>query len=59
MASSQNLIAPTSFSRQGDTWVPPFEVANWREVSRADHAPDADNPHHYSFIELEKTNGPK
>ncbi|HTF21248.1 MAG TPA: dihydrofolate reductase [Chryseolinea sp.] len=32
---------------QGDTYFPPFDVANWQEVSRKHH--DADDRHAYSF----------
>jgi dihydrofolate reductase len=40
---------------EGDTWFPELDAAQWRERSREDHVPDADNPYPYSFIVLEAT----
>ena len=37
----------------GDTVLPPFEPAAWRETARADHAADGDAPG-YSFVTLER-----
>lgn len=38
----------------GDTYFPPFVQENWREVFRAAHAADADNPYPYTFRILER-----
>lgn len=38
----------------GDTRFPEFDWAAWHEVERATHPADAENPHSYSFITLEK-----
>ena len=37
-----------------DTFFPKWDSAHWRETSREDHHSDAQNPHDYSFITLEK-----
>ena len=37
----------------GDTYFPQLDADRWHERSREAHAPDADNPHAYSFILLE------
>ncbi len=34
----------------GDSYYPEFSRAEWREVKRVDHEPDADNPYSYSFV---------
>ncbi|ROR34659.1 dihydrofolate reductase [Inmirania thermothiophila] len=39
---------------EGDAWFPPIDPAQWVEVAREDHAPDADNPWPYSFLVLER-----
>ena len=38
----------------GDVYFPNFDHSAWYEVSRVGHAPDAQNPHPYSFILLER-----
>jgi len=38
----------------GDAWFPRFDVDQWREVEREDHAADEKNPHPYSFVILER-----
>ncbi len=38
----------------GDVYFPDFDRSTWYEVSRAYHAPDAQNPYPYSFILLER-----
>ena len=38
----------------GDTAFPDYEEAEWREVSREQHAADERNPHAYSFVTLER-----
>ena len=40
----------------GDTLFPALDEADWREIEREDFAADADNPHAYSFIRLERIN---
>lgn len=37
-----------------DAYFPGIEPGEWREIAREDHAPDADNPHPYSFRVLER-----
>jgi dihydrofolate reductase len=39
---------------EGDTRIPPFDAALWREVERRDHEPDERNPWRYSFRVLER-----
>jgi len=36
---------------EGDTFLPPFDPAGWREAARADHPPEEDRPA-YSFVRL-------
>lgn len=38
----------------GDTRMPAWDEAAWRETAREDHEPDAANPYRYSFMTLEK-----
>jgi len=38
----------------GDAWFPLYSEGGWLEVSREDHQPDEKNPHHYSFLILER-----
>lgn len=38
----------------GDAWFPLYSEDDWLEVSREDHEPDEKNPHHYSFLTLER-----
>ncbi len=40
-------------SPDGDTVLPPFDRAVWREAARVDHAADGDAPG-YSFVTLER-----
>ncbi len=42
----------------GDVYFPNFDRSAWYEVSRVGHAPDAHNPHSYSFILLERHEPP-
>ena len=37
----------------GDTVLPPFDPADWREVAREDHPAEGDAPAH-SFVQLER-----
>lgn len=39
---------------EGDTFFPRFKKEEWQEVSREDHASDADNIYPYSFVVYEK-----
>lgn len=41
-------------SFHGDTWFPEYDHRQWREISREDHARDADSPCAFSFVDLEK-----
>lgn len=41
-------------SFEGDTYFPEFNIADWKEVSRADHQSDEKNKYPYSFVILEK-----
>jgi len=38
----------------GDTYFPPFDRSEWREVERTVHEPDADDPHRYAFVTLDR-----
>lgn len=42
---------------EGDTYFPDLPENEWKEVSREDHAADADNAHAYSFRVLERRTG--
>ncbi|MEX0967816.1 MAG: dihydrofolate reductase [Bacteroidia bacterium] len=39
---------------EGHAFFPVFDVSEWKEVSREDHAPDEKNPYAYSFLLLER-----
>ncbi len=39
---------------EGDAWFPELDPSAWREVAREAHPADADNPHPYAFIVLER-----
>ncbi|MDO8860244.1 dihydrofolate reductase [Haliea sp. E1-2-M8] len=34
----------------GDTWFPPMNSTEWREVAREEHEATADNPYPYAFV---------
>lgn len=38
----------------GDVTFPDFDRAQWREVEREIHEADADNPHRFAFVRLER-----
>ena len=38
----------------GDAWFPRFDIEEWREISREDHAADDRNSVAYSFVVLER-----
>ncbi|NNJ94224.1 MAG: type 3 dihydrofolate reductase [Halobacteria archaeon] len=38
----------------GDAFFPELDACEWREVDREDFDADADNPHAYSFIRMER-----
>ena len=44
------------FAPEGDTFLPPFDSARWREVAREDH-PAEDGRPAYSFVRLERARG--
>ena len=39
---------------KGDAWFPEINPVQWQEQERVDHAPDAANPYHYSFLMLQR-----
>jgi dihydrofolate reductase len=39
----------------GDTWFPEYDEHEWREITRTEHAPDADNPYSLVFLTLQRT----
>ncbi len=39
---------------KGDAWFPEIQPEQWQERERVDHAPDAANSYHYSFLMLQK-----
>lgn len=38
----------------GDTYFPTWDPAEWRETAREAHPADAENPHPYTFVTLER-----
>ena len=46
-------LTEVHFAARGDTTMPPFDPAQWREVSREDVAAEGDRPT-YSFVRLER-----
>ncbi len=38
----------------GDAYLPPLDLAGWRELSRERHAADGPNPYDYSFVVYER-----
>ncbi len=38
----------------GDTYFPPLDPAEWREIERRAHAADARHPHAFAFVTLER-----
>ncbi len=38
----------------GDTYFPPIDRSQWREIERAEHAPEEGDPLRYSFVVLER-----
>jgi len=34
----------------GDTWFPPMNPLEWREITRQEHPSTADNPYPYAFV---------
>ena len=41
-------------SVEGDTWFPPFDEAEFRELERVEHAADDRHCHAFSFVTLER-----
>jgi len=41
----------------GDAWFPPFDRAQWRELSHEAHPADERNPYPYRFITLARVEG--
>lgn len=39
---------------EGDTYLPPVDWGQWREVSREFHGASGDNPYDYSFVAYER-----
>jgi dihydrofolate reductase len=39
---------------EGDARFPDFDMSEWRETCREDHAPDENNPFSYVFLTLER-----
>lgn len=39
---------------KGDAWFPEIQPEQWQKQDCADHAPDAANPYHYSFMTLQR-----
>lgn len=40
--------------KDGDTYFPEIDPAQWRETSRQNHSKDAENPYDYSFVIWER-----
>ena len=39
---------------EGDTFFPPLNDSEWKEISRTERAPDEKNKYRYAFIEFQK-----
>jgi len=39
---------------EADAYFPEFDRSEWREIAREEHEADADNPHPYAFVVLER-----
>jgi dihydrofolate reductase len=39
---------------EGDAWFPEFDLTQWREIERQEHAADEKNPHACTFLILER-----
>lgn len=50
----QLIITEIHTEIEGDVFFPEIDHNKWREVSRADHPSDADNPYAYSFVVYER-----
>jgi dihydrofolate reductase len=48
------LITEIHADIPGDAYFPEYDMADWREVSRENHAADERNPYDYSFVTLER-----
>lgn len=46
-------LTEVNLDAEGDVYFPPFDRAQWREVSREDHPADGDTPA-FSFVVLER-----
>ena len=40
------------YAFEGDVWFPGYDLADWLEVSREDHAPDERNSYRFTFVTL-------
>jgi len=45
-------------SPEADTWFPPLDKREWREVSRERHEPGPRDEHAFSFVVLERVGAP-
>jgi dihydrofolate reductase len=43
----------------GDTWFPPWDRSQWRELERSRHPADECNQYAYSFVVLERASDPE
>jgi len=39
---------------EGDTYFPEYNIEEWKEISYEEHERDAENPHDYRFVVLER-----
>lgn len=44
------IITEVHAEFEGDTFFPPIDPQRWKEVRRADHRKDEENPYDYSFV---------
>jgi dihydrofolate reductase len=52
--ASRIYLTEVHASPHADTWFPPFDRGEWREVSRVRHEPGAKDEHAFSFVVLER-----
>lgn len=55
MADADRLIITEIHTQiEGDAFFPEIDLTRWHEASREAHAPDAENPYPYDFVEYRR-----
>jgi hypothetical protein len=54
-ASAPQLPYQVHAALKGDTWFPEWNLAEWRETFREDHAAGPEDDYPFSFVRLERT----